>query len=991
GNPDTFISAGAMGANLLTHLLGQDMQDLGNKIKLYREARKKNGHDEKAGKVTVMLHAFIGEDINEVEKIVEQPFIEYLKSSVGVSKITLEQAGIRESDLTEEVKEKILKGAFRRYYKTSALIGTIGSCGSILKDLKEIGIDEVACLIDFGVEENIVLSNLKNLKKLKALFSKKVKKLHRPVTMMQSTPSYMKLLQEDKASGKFLQSLNAVLIGGEALPLSLVKTIREQCGSEIYNMYGPTETTIWSCIHRIERKPAKVLIGKPMMNTQVYILSEEMKLLPAGVAGDMYIGGKGVARGYLNNPGLTAERFVSNPFSQGERIYKTGDIARWLPDGTIEFIGRKDNQVKLRGYRIEPAEIENALQTYPAVESVAVTVRSNIHSEKELIAYLVSSQKLSVADLREWLGKTLPLFMIPDAFVQLESLPLTANGKIDRKRLPDPASLIMDTGIAYMAPRTTLEEKLVAVWQEVLGKEKVGIKDDYFELGGNSLKAMRVIKRIMDETSYSVPLTVLFTERTVDNLAVYIDKLNTDQANDNAQEYPENDDSMTDVSYSERVYFSEWYAKEAHVVVSAFEYMDIDVEAFKETIYKLIARHEILRTAFINVDGVLKQRILRVEELNFTIPDPVVVTAEELAVITEKAYHTKFDLTAAPLLQVNIYKKQTGSYVILIVAHHILSDGYSANVTANELPLLYAESVAKRTSSLPPLAFQYRDFANWQMNFVSSPEGAAHRDYWLNKLEGFKPAIQWPFAQETVDNTEQGVVVNMIKTIDGAFYDEVDRFARKNSLTYAGLLLGTLTLLLHRLSGEEDVTVFTQVSGRDSKYYGRLDVTGLLGNFTNMLLVRNPVSGKQSAVEFLKQVQHNFLQDLGYDAYPVDKLVHELSGIQQDHFLRSTVLFNYHNYSYLKEMNVETGESETETKTRGGLPLQQAFILGVSEYENCMALMFAFNKNEMDHAAQIEIRDQYFSILEQVIQDPQLPVSQIDFTHHKNISKKQKV
>lgn len=522
GNEETFRTAGALGANILTHLLGQDIKDLSAKIAVYREARLRHGYDAAAGNVTVMMHAYIGEDISEVEKLVEKPFTEYLKSSIGLNRIINEEAGLKEEDVSPEKKELILKNAFRRYYKTGSLIGTRSSCMEMVSVLKGIGVDEIACLVDFGLPEATVLDGLKNLKTLKKLFTRQGDKVHKPITMMQSTPSFIKLAREGD-SGEFLKTLRFLLLGGEAVPLSLVRELKDTTTTEIMNMYGPTETTVWSCVHKFQQDIEKVSVGKPILNTTIYILNKELQVLPVGVAGDLYIGGEGVAMGYWDRPDLTRERFISHPFEKSGRIYKTGDMARWLPDGSLELIGREDQQIKIRGHRIELGEIESILSGYPAVQEAAVVARER-DADKILIAYYVSEKEMTSDLLREQLVSRLPVYMIPSYFVRVPSMPLTPNGKIDRKALPDPELGVDDT---YNPPSGETEEKLVGLWSELLGVDKslIGVNNDFFKIGGHSLNAVILMNRIEKIFKCKITLKVFLNISTVKDMAQYIDAL----------------------------------------------------------------------------------------------------------------------------------------------------------------------------------------------------------------------------------------------------------------------------------------------------------------------------------------------------------------------------------------------------------------------------------------------------------------------------------
>lgn len=525
-NEETFISAGAIGANVLTHFLGQDLEELAGKIKLYRASRVQNGYPADTGKVAVMLHTYIGEDINEVEKLVEGPFMEYLKSSVGLGKILLEEGGLKENSLSEEDEQMILKNAFKRYYKTSSLIGTKKSCAKMVQQLKAIGVDEIACLVDFGIDENNVLKGLENLQEMKALFSGKVKytPLHRPVTLLQSTPSFIRLLEADEpGSGKFLASLRLMMIGGEAVPAALIDRIKQDYAAEIYNMYGPTESTIWSSVFKFEKPVDQVSIGKPISNTQIYILDAKLRILPPGITGDMYIGGKGLSRGYWRRPDLTAERFIANPFKEGELIYKTGDLAKWLPDGNIVMMGREDHQVKIRGYRIELEEIESGIMAFENIREAVVLARNEKEGAgKYLVGYLVSAENIDMTFLRAFLHDKLPEYMIPGIFVQLDELPLTPNGKIDRNALPDPEFTIDDS---YKAACGEVEEKLLEIWADLLKIDKavISVNKSFFEIGGHSLNATALVSRIFKEFNVKMLLQRIFVINSIELIAEYIE------------------------------------------------------------------------------------------------------------------------------------------------------------------------------------------------------------------------------------------------------------------------------------------------------------------------------------------------------------------------------------------------------------------------------------------------------------------------------------
>lgn len=535
GSPESFKMAGEMGANLLTHLLGQNLSELAEKIALYRDAWRKHGHASGGGHVTLMLHTFVGEDREAVREKVRGPFCSYLKSSFSLLQNWLKSLE-RESgkeNLSQDDLDALLTYAFERYAETSGLIGTPSTCLAMIDHLKEIDVDEVACLIDFGLDTDSVLAGLEYLDQVKIqsneeetadeMYPISVQIQRHHISHLQCTPSLIPLLTTDEEIASIFGRLQKLLIGGEAFPLALAEKLSELTAGETYNMYGPTETTIWSTAHLVGKEENTIPIGRPLANTRVYILDPSLQLLPVGVAGEVYIGGEGIARGYFNRPDLTAEKFLPDPFTgqPGRRFYKTGDIARYRPDGSIEYLGRNDQQIKIRGLRLELEEIEAVLRQHPLIQDCIVTAQEGPSIEKYLVAYIVlrEHEVLSSEKIRAFLLSKVPMSMIPSRFLQLEKLPLTPNGKVDRQAL-----LALDLSAQSMskpslAPRDPIEERLVEVWMNLFGVKQVGIQDNFFDLGGHSLLALRLIHEIQNIFQQSISLSVLLQEATIEHLA----------------------------------------------------------------------------------------------------------------------------------------------------------------------------------------------------------------------------------------------------------------------------------------------------------------------------------------------------------------------------------------------------------------------------------------------------------------------------------------
>lgn len=540
GNPETYRLAGELGANVLTHLLGQSLDEVAEKIAAYRQARAAAGHDPATGRVTLMLHTFVDTNDGEVRELVREPMKNYLRSSL---KLMLDfawafpafkrPAGAEKPQdvdlrsLPETEIETMLDFAFERYLETSGLFGTPSTCARMVERCKRAGVDEIACLLDFGVPTERVLASLPHLNRVRertnvSRFSIAANIQRHGVTHFQCTPSLARMLLLDRAARAALNRIQQMFVGGETLTTTLARELQSAIGGDLRNMYGPTETTVWSSTHLLTSDDDPVPIGRPIANTQIYILDGFGQRVPPGVAGELFIGGAGVTRGYLNQPELTAERFSESPLNA--RLYRTGDLARFLPDGRIEFLGRADHQIKIRGYRIELQEIENLLNDHPDVEQAAVTVHGSADADMRLVAYVVP-ERTDFAELRDHLRSQLPDYMVPADFVALERMPLTPNGKVDRKALPQPNGTTTAAAIEFIAPETPTEKALAELWQGILRIDRIGTDHNFFQIGGHSLLAMQLVDRVRGRFGVDLPLKNLFERPTVAGLAEAIDAL----------------------------------------------------------------------------------------------------------------------------------------------------------------------------------------------------------------------------------------------------------------------------------------------------------------------------------------------------------------------------------------------------------------------------------------------------------------------------------
>lgn len=550
GNPKTYEDAGRTGANVLTHLLGQSFDEVSEKIAIYRKARADAGFDPATGVVTLMLHTLVADSREKARALAHQPLKDYLGSSVALVKGFAwtfpafkrpegEEASPMDIDLgtlTEEELDAILEFAFDRYFETSGLFGTIDEAVQVVNKAKSIDVDEIACLLDFGAPTQQIMDSLPSIAEVARRANERVGQVasagierdlsiaaqirDNGVTHLQCTPSMARMMLLDDRAREALSSVQHMMVGGEAFPIDLAKELKSLVRTSVTNMYGPTETTIWSSTWRLDEVGTTIPIGTPIANTALYVLDQDQQPVPVGTPGELWIGGEGVVRGYHERPELTAERFVTDPFSktEGARMYRTGDLVRWRDDGVLEFIGRVDHQVKIRGYRIELGEIEARLGEQPGVRECVVIVREDSPGDQRLVGYLVAAQmEPEPSALRSALRTSLPDYMVPATFVSLPAMPLTPNGKVDRKALPSPDSVASKaaSAVEHVAPENEVEAQVAEIWQKTLGRERVGIDDNFFDIGGHSLLVVRMHRELKTSFDQPIALTDLYRFPTI--------------------------------------------------------------------------------------------------------------------------------------------------------------------------------------------------------------------------------------------------------------------------------------------------------------------------------------------------------------------------------------------------------------------------------------------------------------------------------------------
>jgi amino acid adenylation domain-containing protein len=694
------------------------------------------------------------------------------------------------------------------------------------------------------------------------------------ITYIKVTPSlFTTIVENSRFSQTACPGLRLVVLGGEEIKLKDVEKAHRIAGHlHFMNHYGPTEATI-GCVarfidfNRFDDFKKRPTIGTPIDNMKAFIMDNGLMMVPVGVPGELCVAGANVARGYLNQPELTAEKFlhVSNSSNMSYMtyiIYKTGDMARWTSRGTVEFLGRIDTQVKIRGYRIEPGEIENRLLTHEAVNEAVVIPREHPFGDKYLCAYvtLKNPGSINIPALKEYLAVELPDYMIPSFFVELERIPLTPNGKLNRKLLPEPGTADLRT--PYAAPRDQVEEKLVQLWQEILGIEKTGINDNFFEIGGHSLKAIMLIARINKAFNVKVKLPELFKAPTIHQLSQHIKQGKEEEFISieavEEKEYYQLSSSQNQIyilqqmDESNTVYNmpSVWLLEGA-----------LDREKLEEVLSTLIKRHESLRTSLGMIGEEPVQRIHKHVEFEIECYGPGLGTYAS----TIKNFIRPFDLSHAPLLRVGLIKIEEEKHLLMIDMHHTISDGVSLYVLIKDLMVIYAGE------DLPLLMFRYRDYAKWQDHRKESKDLKKQEEFWITRLSGEIPTIELP-----IDYTrprQQGFAGSRwcfdITTGETRGLKET---ALKTGGTWYMILVTIYNILLSKLSSQEDIIVGAPTANRQ-----HADLEQITGMFVNTLCLRHFPRGEKSVSQFLQEVKQETLIVLENQDYPFEDLVEKLA------------------------------------------------------------------------------------------------------------------
>ncbi|HBH81841.1 MAG TPA: non-ribosomal peptide synthetase, partial [Nitrospira sp.] len=783
------------------------------------------------------------------------------------------------------------------------------------------------------------------------------------------------------ASGTQLESLRVVITAGESLPLELVRRHYQLLPhATLYNEYGPTEATVWCSVYQTTREEtaARVPIGKPIAHMQLYVLDERLHPMPIGIPGELYIGGECLARGYVNQPALTQERFLSNPYVVGTRLYRTGDLARYRADGTLEFLGRIDQQVKLRGYRIELGEIEYALSNFPGVHHAAVLLREDKRDQHRLVGYIAgeSSLKDKLEAVRGYLVSRLPTYMVPSIILWLEAMPLSATGKVNRRALPAPEYTANHAAVR-VAPRNPVEESLVELWKSVLEVPEAGIHDHFFEHGGHSLLATQLVSRVRELFEVEVSLSALFERPTIAALAEEVTRLR--QGEQNAPMMPSITpvprDQPLPLSYSQqRMWLMYQLAPKSTAYNMPFasrQMGQLNKTALKKTIDAICSRHEVFRTTFM-MSGEGPVQVVH----PFRPPHWVEVSLEHLpsdarqqeaARLVEQEAHQPFDLEKGPLARFTLIEVEPEDHVLMLTMHHIIGDQWSFGIIWYEFAVFYNAFCRGDVSSERPIPLQYADYAVWQRRCLTDDWLGRQAEYWQKKLEGLsKLSLPTDHSRPAIQ-TFNGA--HCMLELPASLIERLKQFSAEHNATVFMTLLACFQILLSRYSGQPDVAVGSPIANRTQSA-----VESIIGSFVNTLVLRTDLSGNPTFLEVMARVRSTALEAYANQDFPFDKLVETMHS-SRDHSSAPLVqvLFNVPN-APIGEINVQ-GLSwvpfEVETQAA-------QFDLSLTiETEFSRKAYLTFNTDLFEPQTAQRMLGQYRVLLQSALANPQSKLSEL--------------
>ncbi len=785
------------------------------------------------------------------------------------------------------------------------------------------------------------------------------------VEILDGTPSY---LQEYIASKSFsVKSLkvNHYVIGGEALTKALVYQVMDKYAESkpprITNLYGPTECTDISTMYTVNstaevelNSGTSVVIGRPIANVEGYILDKWKKATPIGVVGELHISGAGLAISYLNQPELTRDKFIENPYKKSQKMYRTGDLCRWLPDGRIEYVGRIDHQVKIRGYRIELGEIDHHLGKHANITNVLTVAKEEKDGSKVLCGYYTTEDGENISkELRAFLSQKLPEYMIPTHLVHMKQMPLTSNGKIDRKALPEPSE--MERGIkGYVSPRTKLESDLQEIWKEILGVNDIGVQDHFFEIGGHSLKATALAGKINKRLGYEIRLRQIFEAPTIEGLAKLIEQMKENPYSEiEVIDYSDHRYPMS--SSQQRIYSLQQMIPEStsYNMPAIFEVKgELDQEKFAKTIEKLVLRHDAFRTSFELDDEKGLVQVVH-KDLKFEI--------EKIA--STEGFVRSFDLSKAPLLRVGIHESETTGNHFMFDMHHIISDGESIRVMIEEFVRLY------QGETLSPLRIQYKDFSVWQQGRMEESGYKVQADYWKDQYKDEIPVLD--LSTDYVRPSLQSHEGDRYELkLPQALSEKLKQLAQNQDVTYFMFMFASLNVWLSKYSGQEDMVVGTPIVGRP-----HADLEQILGMFVNTLAIRSQPKGEKSFESYLKEMKEILLRGIENSEYPFERLVEEVS-VSRD-FSRNP-LFDVMFLMQNEEKQAFELEGLTLSSVETGNKISK-FDMSISVLEETTGdkIRFEYCTKLFKEQSIIRMAEGFVNLLEEIVERHTQPISEL--------------
>jgi amino acid adenylation domain-containing protein len=792
-----------------------------------------------------------------------------------------------------------------------------------------------------------------------------------------------------------LRGVEQVLFGGQAVEPRWVAALLDQgYRGRLLHVYGPTEVTTfatWWEVREVAAEQATVPIGRALSNTSTYLLDEWQQPVGVGIEGELYLGGDGLARGYLGRAELTAERFVPDPFSArgGERLYRTGDICRWRWDGALEFSGRRDEQVKVRGYRIELGEIEVVLGRHEAVAAAAVVMRQEREGEQQLVGYLVWKDGAEVADVsevRRWLREQVPDYMVPGLLVAVEGLPLTENGKVDRRQLAAWAAerVGVESGREYLEPRTAVEELVAGIWAEVLGVEQVGRNDNFFDLGGHSLLATQVMSRVRERLGVEVGLRRLFEEPTLEGLAATIEAALRASEGDGAGIEPLRAGArgeLIPLSFAQqRLWFVAQLRPDSqlYVIPTAVRLSGVlNLAVLQQSFNEVVRRHEVLRTTIVRRSGQATQEIAPELRLGVRLVDVSGLERETQDQVSrrlgEEQAKRGFDLERLPLLRVTVMRLSEQEHILLLTMHHLIADDWSTSVFIRELKTHYQAFSKGETSGLPELQFQYADYAIWQRQWLQGEVLARQLEYWKQQLAGTPPVLELARGRarppkRTFNSGRHSFMLSK------SLSQQLSELSRREGVTLFMTLLAAYQTLLFRYSGQTGICVGTPIANRH-----RTELEGLIGYLVNILALRTDLSGNPSFKELLARVKEVAAGAYAHQDLPFESLV--------------DVLRPERNLSYapLVQVTFTFQNSPTEDFVLPRLTLTPMEIdSGTVEYDLSLLItgdagglggLFLYNTDLFDAATVVQITEHFQTILEHAANDAEVKLLRIPISN----------